>query len=115
MSAELLELAQRLVALDHEAEEVRNAMRRLLSNGLGGGKPRPTSRPHKGRERTGPEGTSAAEAQILAALKDKPMRHGEVVRATGQKASSTGLRLQRLERRGLIQRGAEGAWTVSSP
>jgi hypothetical protein len=43
VSAELVRLAQVLVELDHKAEGVRNAMRRLLANGLGG-PARPTRR-----------------------------------------------------------------------
>jgi hypothetical protein len=70
--------------------------------------------PGKGRKRVLEE-ASEAEAQIVAALRDKPMRHAEIVRATVRKATSTSLRLQRLQKRGLVQRDDEGLWSSSSP
>jgi hypothetical protein len=88
-------------------------MRAVLNGGgskaLPFAKPRPAKRPP-----TAPGQASEAETQILEALRDKPLRHGELSRAIDQKASSISLRLRRLAGRGLVRRDDQGAWAATS-
>jgi predicted Rossmann fold nucleotide-binding protein DprA/Smf involved in DNA uptake len=122
LSDDLLVLAARYVALNQELGEVRARMKVAVLNG-GGSEERPFATPRaprRTRKRPAPseeasQETNEAENAILAALKEKPMRHGEVTRATGQKASTVQVRLARLQKRGLIARGDDLAWAVSSP
>jgi hypothetical protein len=113
MNAKMLQLAQRLCDLDCEAEDVRNQMRKLLANGAGGEpSPRPTSN-QKGCKRAAMlEEASEAEGQIIAALKDGPQRHAGVLKATGQRATSTSVRLARLQAKGLVQHGDDSSWSL---
>ena len=116
MSAELVRLAQKLVDLDREAEETRNAMRRLLANGAD-----PTPNPTRRRgPRSGGGGmrdhllakAAAAEEAIVALLREGPKRLAEIMAALNSAGSTTGQRLARLSEKGFIQRGDDGLWSA---
>jgi hypothetical protein len=121
MSSELVALAQKLVALDAEAEGVRNQMRVILANGLGDPRPGHPTR-HAPRRAQSPSrkevlGQSAArDAQALEAIRSAPsgLTRREIQAATGGATSTLQNRLARLEAQGLVQRGEDGAWISTS-
>jgi predicted Rossmann fold nucleotide-binding protein DprA/Smf involved in DNA uptake len=117
MSAELVQLAERLVELNQETAEVRSGMLKLLANGADPA-PHPTSRPHKGlKQSPSPEAMARAgeaEAQIVEMLKTEPLGPAEIARRTQAKVGTVNDRLKRLAGRGLVERRDEG-WTAISP
>jgi hypothetical protein len=120
MSSELVVLAQKLVALDAEAEQTRNAMRAILANGLGDPRPGRPTRPRKGPQspRRAEVLTQSAErdAQALEVIRasESGLTRREIQAATGGATSTLQNRLTRLEEKGLVQRGEGGAWISTS-
>ena len=131
MDGKLVTLARRLVDLDREAADVRNEMRRLLTNSGGPG-PRPPTRravkPAKARPAkpaAAPEASAArlspnaariaqarvAEQRILKLLADGPKGPAQLARSTNAQISTIGERLRRLKAQGLVARGDQG-WTL---
>jgi hypothetical protein len=125
VDGKLVDLARRLVDLDREAADVRDEMRRLLSNG-GGPNLRPPTRRVVKPAKAKPAATSetrlepnaariaearAAEQRILAFLEDGPKGPAELARLTGSQISTIGERLRRLKGRGLVARGDQG-WSL---
>jgi hypothetical protein len=120
-ATDLVALAQRLVELDREAAEVRREMLAHLANGAGDPPARPTSaRSPKatgkvsGKRAATMEAAEEAERAIVALLQTQPMRNAEIARETRAKVNTVSERLSRLARKGMAQRGADGAWSVAS-
>jgi hypothetical protein len=110
MSQELVELARRLVEIDREAGDIRNAMRSILANGADA-PVRPTiaqrsggKKPPAGKHAEALAQAARAEQEIVAILRSGPMRMAEVAAQMAAKQSTTSERFRRLEGRGLIQR-----------
>jgi hypothetical protein len=109
-SSELVRLAQRLVSLDHEAEEVRNAMRALLANGCDTSadlSSHPTrarsSKPGKKSAGMNADRVAAAERglqAIIDVLADGPLPAMEIMSLLGLKRPTTMDRLRRLREQG---------------
>jgi hypothetical protein len=81
----LVELAQRYVALSAKLEETRNAMRDARTNGSDRNATRAGSSgpPNKGMDREAFLAQSKAmDEQVLALLREKPMKVGDIARAT---------------------------------
>jgi predicted Rossmann fold nucleotide-binding protein DprA/Smf involved in DNA uptake len=106
MKPDLVELARRYVDLNSQLEEVRNAMRVALANGADPSPPHPTQRSLRDRAR-------AADEQVVALLREKPMRANEIVTAMSAKTSTVSERLRRLKQKGLIE-PCDGGWTATS-
>jgi hypothetical protein len=106
--------------LAKQMSDVRRAMLAKLTNGAD-----PAPHPTPPRAKPGPKPASreevlaeaaAAETAIIELLKARPgLRHSEIVRALGAKATTTAMRLERLQKRGAVIRDEGGAWTASSP
>jgi hypothetical protein len=130
---DLVELAQQYVSLSNQLETVRNAMRAALDIGLGADReppPGPTqarSKPGKKiaelseksaqkptRRDTVMARSRADDEQVVAALKQGPMRLTTLLETTGQKSTTLQNRLARLQTRGLVQKDDGGAWTATS-
>jgi hypothetical protein len=127
----LVDLARRLVDLDREAADVRDEMRRLLSN-AGGPDLRPPTRravkpakaspakpaaaPETSAARVSPNAARIAQARmaeqrILELLADGPKGPAQLARSTNAQISTIGERLRRLKAQGLVARGDQG-WTL---
>jgi hypothetical protein len=127
---DLVQLAQRLVEIDREAQTIRSSMLKLLTNGAGGDLEavhplRPGAGPAKRSRRTRssakPSGRhaqmmaagAAAEERIIAALKAQPgMRSKEIAEATEAKTSTVSERLRRLKAKGLVAAAENGGWAT---
>jgi hypothetical protein len=117
MSADLLALAAKYVALTGEIEEVRRAMLACLANGAGEHPARPTQ-PARSSGGSHPNALKAqeVESQISEMVRTRPLRMAEIASVMGAKQSTTAERLRRMRERGLIERldGKEGGWTASA-
>jgi predicted Rossmann fold nucleotide-binding protein DprA/Smf involved in DNA uptake len=112
---DLRALAERYVTLEREIAEVRNAMRHALGNGVDAAPNPPPARSKPGGSRAEALAQAAeAEQRVLALLKDRPMKAAEIARQTASKVSTTAERMNRLERRGMVQRAIDGAWSLQS-
>jgi hypothetical protein len=134
MTGDLVELAERLIRATAEVEDIRRAMLAALTNGAGGGegpKPNPPRAQRLGGRESQSKSQSkrsqsqvkhpnairaaAEEAKIVDHLRDRPgLRGAELAKALDCRPNTMTQRLQRLESRGAISRGADGAWTASA-
>jgi hypothetical protein len=132
--ADLVELAERLIAATAEVESVREAMKRLLLNGGGGESPKPNppraqrlggqeSRSQKSQSKRSQSQAShpnaiksaAEEAKIVELIKTRPgLKGAEIARTLAVKPNTASQRLARLSARGEIARGADGAWAPAA-
>jgi hypothetical protein len=125
----LVALARRFVTLSEELDQVRDEIRRCVMNGAGGDsvEVRPPSQPgaapakaKRSSARALDRAALMAEAReadeaVLAIVRAHPgVKTGEVRRETKQRASTLSERLRRLVKRGLVERGADGAWTATA-
>jgi hypothetical protein len=120
MPADLVELATRYVRLTGELEETRSAMRVALADGHGGEiearptKPRPKT-PGKGLPRAEIMARSAkADVQMIAILRARALKPGELIRETRMSRGAVADRLNRLALKGLIEKDETGAWRAVS-
>jgi hypothetical protein len=115
--SDLVELAKELVEVDQRAEEIRNAMRKLLANGPGETPSRPT-RPRGapwGAKRAAILAHSAAEdTRVVELLKATPLRQSAIAATIGAKPSTMQQRLRRLAEKGLVARNEDGLWSATS-
>jgi predicted Rossmann fold nucleotide-binding protein DprA/Smf involved in DNA uptake len=134
MAEDLTELAKQYVSLTAQLEEVRNAMRAVLANGLGGD-PEPPANPTRAGKRPGKTTKTTAQShrakhlrrdeviqeakradeQVIALLRNEPMRLAKLAEATGQKQTTLSNRLKRLAGRGAIERRGDGWAATSGP
>jgi hypothetical protein len=122
MAADLVALARDFVETSAQLERIRNAMRLALGNGIDAAA-NPTSPPVRPggtakRAKQPSRDTMLARSQeidrqVLAMIRDQPMRTSDLARATTSKPSTTTQRMQRLMAKGVVQRGDGGAWSVS--
>jgi predicted Rossmann fold nucleotide-binding protein DprA/Smf involved in DNA uptake len=128
MADDLTELARQYVSLTAQLQEVRNAIKRCVLNGVD---PEPPPGPTSARSKPGqtakpmkprPPGRDEVMAQakldddaVIAALKNEPMRLVQLAEATGQKQTTLSNRLKRLAERGLIERSGGGWAAAPSP
>ena len=115
--SDLVELAKELVKLDQRAEEIRGAMRKLLSTRTGDASlcpARPQGAPWgKGREAIQAH-SKEEDAKVLDLLKHGPQRQVEIVKAIGSKPTTLQFRLKRLAEKGLVARNEGGLWSSPS-
>jgi hypothetical protein len=113
----LVELAERYLTLTRELEETRSAMKAILMNGAGDEQPRPTQgslRKAASQSQGRFVNARAADEQVLALLRTRPMRSVEIVKATSGKTSTVSERLRRLRQKGLVEPCEGGGWTATS-
>ena len=106
MSADLLALAAKYVALTEEIEDVRRAMLACLTNGAGEHPARPTqpARSAGGSKHPNAAKAEEIESQILEMLRTRPMRMAEIAAETGARQTTTAERLRRMRGKGLVER-----------
>jgi predicted Rossmann fold nucleotide-binding protein DprA/Smf involved in DNA uptake len=126
MADDLVGLAQRLVDLTGQVEDVRRQMFAALANGAGHGAfsgagdptpARPTQRASRPAKPPPLSATMArakeAEDRLVAMLQERPMTKAEIITATGASEGTVADRLRRLQLRGTIERGSNG-WSATA-
>jgi hypothetical protein len=119
MAEGLVELAQKYIALAGEIEGVRDAMKRLLMNGVEGPKENPTPARRSGMKGSQPSNkmqvAAEAERTIIEMLREQPgLRTGQIAAQMQAGSTTTIDRLKRLKGRGQIEGGGDSGWQVSA-
>lgn len=114
MSGEgLVELARRFVALNDELETVRGEIRKAVLNGAGEARPftQPSRQPGGSQARR--DAAAAEEQKIVALIRERPMRTGEIAKAMAAAGSTTIQRLRRLKEQHRVTGGGEDGWSAA--
>ena len=121
MGENLIQLAERFIALNGEIELVHAAMKRLLLNG-GDDKPKapfvPPARALGGSQPQKMIAAQAAEDRIVELLRASPgLKTGQIAERTASKTNTAVERLKRLRAKGRVTRGdgREDGWSAAAP
>jgi hypothetical protein len=117
LATQYVELHSQHVTIAERLQAIRNDMKRLLANGAGDGKPRPTAAHRPSGKRPSRSAalaeSQAKDEQVLSLLSEQPMRLVEVIKTTSAKGSTTQARLHRLADRNLV-RCDDGLWSATA-